>query len=109
MHADDEVLLDAAADVISACCGLLACGGKVHNLAVHCLNHRQCTLADRIVSSETAAGSLPVSVVHVVYLLSSLTWQSLVYAHCRGLGSQAGLGQVLHPSGAYQCFHAQGS
>ncbi|KAL0036907.1 hypothetical protein WJX77_004594 [Trebouxia sp. C0004] len=25
---DDEVLLDATADVISACCGLLACGGK---------------------------------------------------------------------------------
>ena len=34
MHADDEVLLDAAADVISACCGLLACGGKVHNLVL---------------------------------------------------------------------------
>jgi len=47
MHADDEVLLDAAADVISACCGLLACGGKVHNLAVYCLHDRLCTLADR--------------------------------------------------------------
>jgi len=29
MHADDELLLDAAADVIAACCGLLACSGKV--------------------------------------------------------------------------------
>ena len=32
MHADDEALLDAAADVIAACVGLLACGGKVQPL-----------------------------------------------------------------------------
>ena len=29
IRADDEILLDAAADVIAACSGLLACGGKV--------------------------------------------------------------------------------
>ena len=29
VHAGDELLLDAAADVIAACSGLLACGGKV--------------------------------------------------------------------------------
>ena len=29
MLAGDEALLDAAADVIAACSGLLACGGQV--------------------------------------------------------------------------------
>ena len=31
---DDDVPLDAAADIISACCGLLACSGKVQYLAM---------------------------------------------------------------------------
>lgn len=33
--ADDDVPLDAAADIITACCGLLACSGKVPSLAHH--------------------------------------------------------------------------
>ena len=32
VHADDDLPLDAAADIISACCGLLASSGKVQHL-----------------------------------------------------------------------------
>ena len=38
IFAGDEALLDAAADVIAACSGLLACGGQVSN-CIHYSRH----------------------------------------------------------------------
>lgn len=119
--AGDEALLDAAADVIAACSGLLACGGQVSNCMRYSrrkicfssiqINHT--VLLYYCAGSQFMLDQRSCRIANHAELPSMLEAKETAYivicsASCRGLGSQASLGQVLHPNGACQCFQAQG-